>query len=472
VLSLRPTQKDVLSPAMTINDLFRQHITHLRREFSSALAATTTPDSSVLIHSGSSHNYFADDHAPPFRAWGHFLRWIPVDRPDQFVLMRPDEKPVFIALIARDYWHDQHMDMPDWWAECFEVVILEKREELAGCLQRLQEKVSQLHFLGEDKTLAAALQIPPSAVNKSTLLHWLDYHRAYKTPYEIHRLTQANAHALRGHQAAHQAFLDGQDEFGIHLAYLNACRVLDDELPYSSIVALNKNAAILHYQHKVRRCAPPDPQANQVLLIDAGCRSAGYCSDITRTWTGPQAHPVFVDLLGAMQKMQQAVISAIQPGMSYVDLHSYAHQLLAQVLIDMGICRGSAHALLDHDVTAVFLPHGLGHLLGLQVHDSGGRMVSADGTVQPPPALFPALRTTRNIEHNMVFTIEPGVYFIPMLLDHLRQGEARKLVNWELVDELTPAGGIRIEDNIHVAADGIHNLTQQAAMNQLDTAGS
>lgn len=421
----------------------------------------------MLIHSGSSHYYFADDHAPPFRAWGHYLRWVPVERPDQFVLFRAGQKPVFIALIAKDYWHDQQLDMPDWWANAFEIVVIDQLSRLAEHVNTYAPDPERRAFLGENRSLAESLQVATERINPPGLLSWLDYHRAYKTVYEVHQLAAANAHALTGHQAAHEAFLAGHDEFDIHLAYLAACRVLDQELPYSSIVALNKNAAILHYQHKLRRKSPADPSANQVLLIDAGCRSAGYCSDITRTWASPGAHPVFVELLAAMQRLQKDVIASIAPGMSYVDLHIHAHRLLAQVLIDAGICKGDSEQLLEQHLTAAFLPHGLGHLLGLQVHDSGGRLASADGRIQAPPALFPALRTTRTIETNMVFTIEPGLYFIPLLLDAMRQDKRSDLVNWRLVDELTPLGGIRIEDNIWMSPEGVHNLTLRPLLNQM-----
>jgi Xaa-Pro dipeptidase len=446
---------------MTSEDLFAEHINRLSREFNTALFETHAQDCAVLIHSGRSHLYFADDHAVPFRAWGHYLRWVPVDRPNQFVLVRPGRKPVFYAIIAKDYWHDQHMDMPQWWASVFEVVVLDSADQLPAQLKQAGSDPDHLIFLGEGLELARLLGVAAQNCNPPALLNWLDYQRAYKSPYEVHRLSEANEQALTGHQAALDAFLAGADEYGIHMAYLQACRMLDHELPYPSIVALNHNGAVLHYQHKRRRSAAPRPDLNQVLLIDAGCRSFGYCSDITRTWGSPGTHPVFMLLLAAMNRLQREVISAIRPGMSYVDLHLDAHQRLAKVLIDAEICRGTAEDLLAQQITAVFLPHGLGHLLGLQVHDVAGRMTAPDGRITLPPALFPALRTTRMVEEDMVFTIEPGLYFIPMLLEPLRHDRRSQLINWKLVDELLPLGGIRIEDNIWISGGIACNLTTQ-----------
>jgi Xaa-Pro dipeptidase len=443
---------------MSAEPLFADHLRHLLAEYASALQTCNFADQPVLIGSGMSHNYYADDQAVPFRAWGHFLRWLPVDRPDQFVLFRPGNKPIFYAVIPQDFWHDQSMELPPWWADLFDVRVLAEKHQMAAHLKPLVTD-HQLLFLGEDVDLAAALGARHQHINPASLIVRLDYYRAYKTRYEVRRIADANALALTGHQAAHEAFLEGRDEFGVHMAYLAACRALDHELPYPSIVGINEHAAILHYQHKQRRPLAIDPGFNQLLLIDAGCRSFGYCSDITRTWVKPGVHEVFATLLTGMQKLQRNIINTITVGQSYIQLHEAAHASLAQLLIDTGIALGSPEELLEEQVTTAFLPHGLGHFLGLQVHDCGGRLASPDGTVKPPPARYPALRTTRTLENGMVFTIEPGLYFITALLDKLKTGRRKALLNWKLIDELLPLGGIRIEDNIWLSNGTAHNLT-------------
>ena len=106
------------------------------------------------------------------------------------------------------------------------------------------------------------------------------------------------------------------------------------------------------------------------------------------------------------------------------------------------------------------MPHGIGHLLGIQVHDVGGRMKNAQGEIQPPPEDYPALRTTRMIESGQVFTVEPGLYFIPVLLNPERNTARGKLIDWEVVDAMMPLGGIRIEDNVRVTDTGVENLTR------------
>lgn len=443
---------------MSTNKLFAAHSATINAQLADAIRESGTECDGVLIHSGSSHMHYADDHAGPFRAWGHFLRYVPVERPDQFVLLMPGKKPCFFPLIPTDFWHDQHMDMPGWWADCYDIHPLSDLSELPAMIKDR----GRLAFLGEGEKLAASLGISQALINPKGLLSWLDYERAYKTPYEVHRVADANAHALAGHQAAHDAFLNGGSEYDIHMAYLSACQVLDQELPYSSIVALNAHAAILHYQHKQRfKSNSPERALNQVLLIDAGCRAYGYCSDITRTWAAPGVHPMFMTLLTGMKTLHSRIIKEITPGLSYTTLHLRTHVLLAELLAESGLCRGIPDQLVEKGVTYAFFPHGLGHLLGLQVHDVGGRQADRKGTTAPPPAAHPALRTTRDIESGMIFTIEPGLYFIPALLEPLRAGPHSALLNWSIIDTLTPLGGIRIEDNIWVSPQGTHNLTRQ-----------
>ncbi len=102
----------------------------------------------------------------------------------------------------------------------------------------------------------------------------------------------------------------------------------------------------------------------------------------------------------------------------------------------------------------------MGHFLGLQVHDVGGRQKAPEGGTVPPPPQYPYLRTTRTIEENQVFTIEPGVYFIEMLLRPHREGPKKELFNWDLIPHLFQHGGVRIEDNVLVTKEGHRNLTR------------
>ena len=240
-------------------------------------------------------------------------------------------------------------------------------------------------------------------------------------------------------------------ELEIHLAYLAASEQDDQWTPYKNIVALGAHAAVLHYVAYERRHVAGDTS----LLVDAGARCNGYGSDITRTYVRGTSGPAkrFGELLARMDKLQQEVIRRIKPGMPYEDLHDDSHRLLADVLRDLGIAKGAD--IVERGVTRVFFPHGLGHSLGVITHDVGMKL-------RPPRAENKFLRNTSTIEPGQVFTIEPGFYIIDALLAPLRDDERARMVDWKLVDELRPFGGIRIEDNVVVEQTGTRNLTREA----------
>jgi Xaa-Pro dipeptidase len=196
------------------------------------------------------------------------------------------------------------------------------------------------------------------------------------------------------------------------------------------------------------------------LLIDAGASCRGYGSDITRTWAA--APGIFATLVEGMHALQRQLCEAVAPGVDWRDLHLQAHRRVAALLGEAGVLRMPADEAVDRGISSAFLPHGLGHLLGIQVHDVAGFHASADSEPIPRPPGHPALRLTRRLEAGMVVTVEPGLYFIPKLLAPLRAGPHAAAVNWTLVDTLATCGGIRIEDDVLVTASGHDNLTRTA----------
>jgi Xaa-Pro dipeptidase len=294
-------------------------------------------------------------------------------------------------------------------------------------------------------------------VNPKALLARLDWERSYKSEWEVGAIAAATARAAPAHRAAEAAFRAGAPEMAIHHAYLAALGDVEEALPYTSIIGLDEHAATLHYHGKSRR----ENGKARVFLIDAGAAVNGYASDITRTHVAAEADPVFRRLLDGMKALQAALCAEARPGTSYVALHERASLLVGKLLAETGVLRVPGEEAVAKGLTFPFLPHGLGHFLGIQVHDVAGRQIDRDGTIAPPPEGHPALRTTRVIEERMVFTIEPGLYFIPMLLEPHRAGPAKGAFDWALVDRLVPSGGIRIEDNIFVGRDANRNLTRE-----------
>ena len=202
------------------------------------------------------------------------------------------------------------------------------------------------------------------------------------------------------------------------------------------------------------------PERIRSFLIDAGAQVHGYASDITRTYSFEDRK--FSDLIARVNTTQLEIVSKISAGVDYAELHVEAHRMLGGVLVDAGIASGNPDTLLATGVTSAFFPHGLGHLLGVQVHDVGGFMIDESGNIKDPPSGHPFLRLTRKLEENMVLTVEPGIYVIDMLLEKLRGTPAESHVNWDEIDWFRPFGGIRIEDDVRVTANGCENLTRDA----------
>jgi Xaa-Pro dipeptidase len=261
--------------------------------------------------------------------------------------------------------------------------------------------------------------------------------------------------AARAHVAAERAFRDGASEYAIHLRYLEACAHNDAELPYNSIVALNEHGAVLHYQARDRAA----PEETRSFLIDAGATVNAYAADITRTYAredGP-----FADLIMAMDRLQQDLCSEVRAGLDFRELHLRTHLGVAALLEEAGVIRVAAEDAVASGLSAVFYPHGLGHFIGLQTHDVAG-LIDNDGHSRPRPEGHPSLRLTRVLESGNVLTIEPGLYFIDLLLQRWRDNGDAAMLDWERVEALRPLGGIRIEDNIVVTDSGCDNLTRRA----------
>ncbi|GJM11718.1 MAG: Xaa-Pro dipeptidase [Pseudohongiella sp.] len=439
-------------------DTYSSHIDTLVHIYGDALqhaAAAGEHCEAVLVHSGSEHHYHGDDRGVPFQAFGHLLHWIPVNRPNQFIYFRETKKPIYFQIVPSDFWYEQTIEQNPEWEDALSIVRLSSLDELATQLK--QYSLSRTAYIGEHPDIAASLGVGVDSVNPRKLLAYLDYSRAIKTDYELEQLRAANRLALAGHSSAKACFLEGGSEYDIHMAFLQATKSLEDDCPYTNIVALNEKAAILHYQFKRRNT----PNKGQVLLIDAGCRVNGYGSDITRTSVSEDVHPIFRSLLAAMEKLELELVTEVSPGKPYQSLHELALTKISHILVEHDICIGGASELIELNIPQLFMPHGVGHLLGIQVHDVGGHQSDIAGTILPPPTSSPALRNTREMQNNMVFTVEPGLYFIPLILEAHRNSDEGQFINWNAIDELYPCGGIRIEDNIRVTDDGAENLTRQ-----------
>jgi Xaa-Pro dipeptidase len=431
---------------MELSQLFRDHVAERARAADRTLSETGYD--ALVLGSGSQMVYYADDMEPPFHSNPHFASWAPIRGPHHAIVVRSGKRPRLIRWAPRDYWYERAPFAQDFWTGEFD---FEEADSPEGVMERIGA-LGRTAFVGDDEARAKALGL---TVNPKDVVKRLDWDRAMKTAYEIECLSRASVAGAAGHLAARDAFLKGESELGIHHAFLRGAGSGEDLLPYPTIVCLDEKAAILHYHAKRAK------GSGRVLLLDAGASHLGYGCDITRTSVAPTADAKFASLALDLDALQLRLCAMTRAGTSYVEIHLAAHREIGQLLIAAGVLKCSIDEAVSKRYTSVFFPHGIGHHLGIQVHDIGGHQKAREGGVLPPPEEHPYLRNTRVMEAGQVFTIEPGIYFVPMLLEPHRTGASKAAFNWELIDALAPFGGIRVEDNVVVTASGHRNLTRE-----------
>jgi len=427
--------------------LYAQHVATLRQRADRALALGGFDH--LLIAASTPLRKFLDDQDYAFVANPHFRHWLPLtDTPGSWVAYTPGHKPKLIFVQPRDYWHVVPAAPSGYWVDQFDITTVRTPAEAVALLPKGHRAV----IAPECPSVEGV-----EANNPETVVNYLHWHRSYKTPYELVLMREASRIGAHAHRAAEQAFRAGESEFGIQLAYLAAARQTENELPYANIVCLNEHSAVLHYTH-FDRTPPPEGRS---FLIDAGASKSGYASDITRTYAG-SGHDAFQALIDSMDRAQQGFAAKVKAGQNYAELHIHAHHVLADVLREHGLIRMSAESAVQSGVTSAFFPHGLGHPIGLQVHDVAGFQRDERGGFIPRPDGHPYLRMTRVLEPGMVVTIEPGLYFIDMLLEELRDKPVSNDIDWNKVAAFRSYGGIRIEDDVVCTSGEPENLTRNA----------
>jgi Xaa-Pro dipeptidase len=432
----------------SLDALYADHLHTLMQRADRALEETG--HDALVIHAGVPPVLFLDDQDYPFKVNPHFKAWVPVtDNPRSLLVYRPGHTPTLLFHRPEDFWHKPAALPTAGWAAHVDLVPFADESGARVPLASLGKAA----FIGPE---AAAGGFEAALVNPAALLKRLHYDRAVKTAYELACMRHAAQLGAVGHLAALAAFRGGGSEYEAHMCYLEACRQREEEMPYNNIVAYNENASVLHYQHLERT----PPRELRSFLIDAGAQFRGYASDITRTYAARGG--AFADLVASMDEAQLALCAEITPGRDYREVHLSAHRRLGEVLHRHGISRLEGQAALEAGVTGVFFPHGIGHLLGLQVHDVGGVMGDVSGGERARPPGHPWLRLTRMLEPGVVVTVEPGIYFIDSLLAAAHADARRAHIDWERVEALKPFGGIRIEDNVAATAGAPENLTRDA----------
>ena len=429
--------------------LYAEHMATMKRRADEALARGGFDH--LVVPSGTLHYQLFDDRDYPYAVNPQFKAWLPLTRmPNSWLVHTPGKRPQVIFYQPFDYWHVVPDEPNGWWVEHFDIHVIRKPEE---ALALLPGPVARCAILGEAQSTLG--QYAPN--NPDAVVNYLEYQRSYKTPYEIGLMREAQHLAVRGHRAAEAAFREGKSEFAIHMAYCSAVGQDANELPYGNIIGLNEHGAVLHYTELGR--TTPTPLRS--LLIDAGASFHGYASDITRSYAFDRSSE-FQAMIDAVDAAQLGMGEGVRAGVDYKQLHIDAHLTLMGILKKFGVIKVSPEAALATGVSAAFFPHGLGHPIGLQVHDVAGFAESDRGGKIARPDGHPYLRMTRVLEPGMVVTIEPGLYFIDMLLEEVKKNGHADSVDWARVDAFRPYGGVRIEDEVLCTEGDAVNLTRPA----------
>ncbi|WP_093321917.1 Xaa-Pro dipeptidase [Thorsellia anophelis] len=432
---------------------FEAHIKILQENV--AVLLSKSKFDALLIHSGELIYSFMDDQSYPFRVNPLFNHWVPItDVPNCWLLVDGVNKPKLWFYSPVDYWHNVETIPNAKWTEQFEISTLLKADDIGLIIPSLPNNIA---YLGSSVKRAADLGLGNEAINPNTIINYLHYHRSVKTDYELFCMKQAQQIAVEGHLAAQYAFMRGLSEYEINAAYLLATGQRDTDVPYGNIVAINEHASVLHYT-KLAKSSPVDKRS---FLLDAGAQYLGYAADLTRTISFDEDDE-FAELIKLVTQHQLELISHIKAGVNYTDIHIEMDKRIAEILLEFKLLHSiSPEAIVQSGISRTFMPHGVGHPLGLQVHDVAGFMQDEHGTHQSPPEIYPYLRCTRTLESNMVITIEPGVYFIDSLLEKWKNSEYTKHFDWTRLSHFKQYGGVRIEDNIIIQVGGTINMTRQ-----------
>lgn len=385
----------------------------------------------------------------PFRQGSDFLWLTGVAEPGCALLLDPRRGAATLFMPRIDDHHrvwEGHVPSPAEARRLYGVAQVAYTDELPKRLKAARRGHRRLHA---DPAALKAWEAAARGLKAGSeeLADALEELRTLKDAGELALMRRANEVSGAAHEAVMRGARAGMREYQVQALFDSACLSSGlKHLAYPSIVAAGENGAVLHYR---KNDAPLRP--GQLLLIDAGAEHRGYAADITRTFpvsrrfTRRQA-----DVYDIVLGVQKALIQAARPGLNSAEWQVLSMRLIAEGLRDLGLLKGSTDALVETGAVRLFYPHGIGHLLGLDVHDGlGGKRRKL-----PNPTKVP-VRFVAKLEAGMAVTVEPGVYFIRALLTSKAQREKHKAhVDFAKAQGWLDFGGIRIEDDVVVRPSG------------------
>ncbi|EGG14066.1 peptidase D [Cavenderia fasciculata] len=434
------------------------------------------PNSFVLFQGGKSKCYYETDRGKKTLTCSRKIQneinekmffWaFGSDMPDCYgtISLNADKKAVstlFIPRLPAEYatWLGQ-IHTPDYYKKIFLVDHVEFTDQLTQFfMTNNTNTIYTVQGLNSDSQSTSDLTtfegIDQFSVNHKLAYPYVAELRVIKTAKEVQVIKYSVESTCKAHMEVMRKIKVGMKEyqceaiFLYHIYHDHGCR----NVAYTCICAANANSAVLHYGHA------GEPNASTIgsgtmCLYDMGAEYHGYASDVTCSFP---ANGKFTNdqkiVYNAVLAANRAVIATMKPGVEWISMHKLAERIILEHLLAGGLLVGTIDELVENKIGSVFFPHGLGHLMGLETHDVGGYLGDAKPKVN-------SLRTTRSLKEGMVITVEPGCYFIDHLLNSaLADPVKSKFLNHEVIARFRKFGGVRIEDDILVTADGSLNLS-------------
>jgi len=421
------------------------------------------PEGAILImgNDEAPKNYV--DNPYPFRQDSHFLYYAGVSQAGLALLIEADGREVLYGTPDHPddvIWFGPHPSLGDH-ATAAGVADSVGIGDLGSRLATLRDGGIEVHYLPPYRaersfTLGALLGVDPREIGtgaSAELIRAVVTQRSIKEGAEIAEMEDALAVTARMYQATLQSVEAGRTEAGIAATHTAAAAASDRKQAFNPIVTVCGD--VLHntsYENTL--------EEGDLLLVDSGAESPGfYASDITRTIpvTGKfttQQRDIYEIVLAA----NQAAIEAAAPGITNRELHLIAARTITEGLKDVGVMKGNVDRAVEAGAHALFFVHGLGHMIGLDVHDMedlGDLVGYEEGEERSDQFGLAYLRLARKLEPGFTITIEPGIYFIAALVERW-QGEGRHkgYIRYEKLDDYCGLGGVRIEDDVLITKDG------------------
>jgi Xaa-Pro aminopeptidase len=353
-------------------------------------------------------------------------------------------------------------------AELVGVELTEPSGNIQTKIDGAKSKNQKIHYLPHyrGKTMISTgilLGISPSDINKNAsneLIKAVIKQRSIKSADEVAEIEKAVNISFVMNTMAMKLSKPGLIEREIAGAVEGIALSLSEGVSFPIIFSVHGETLHNHHHNNVMK-------DGDLLILDSGAESGlHYASDITRTFpVNGKFSPMQKDLYNIVLKANTEAIQMIKPGIKFKEIHLHAARVIAAGLIEHGFMKGDADAAVDAGAHALFFPHGLGHMMGLDVHDLEGlgeNLVGYDDkTIRSEQFGLAYLRLAKELETGFVVTVEPGMYFIPELIDSWKaENKHSEFINYDKLESMKTFGGIRIEDDVLVTGSGYKIIGQ------------